>query len=212
MIFAHTYLELDERMWRGWLRDGRSVEVCWRWRWRFGAGASETGAHFCLPGLSLYFPLPGSKDQDAIDVNNTWDYGFAFDEGHLHLSWGRVNNWIPIADQPKRSACFVLPWADWRHVRHDILSEPETYPYRYTLAAGTVQAVNATIQVEEREWRWMGLWPRRVQRYIDVVFDDEVGERAGTWKGGTIGCGWDLLPGETALQALRRMERDRKFR
>ncbi len=39
-----------------------------------------------------------------------------------------------------------------------------------------------------------------------------VGERTGSWKGGTIGCGNDLLPGETMEQSLRRMERDRTFR
>jgi len=43
-------------------------------------------------------------------------------------------------------------------------------------------------------------------------FDREIGERSGSWKGGCIGCGWDMKPGETAEQTLRRMESERTFR
>lgn len=48
-------------------------------------------------------------------------------------------------------------------------------------------------------------------RAIDVQFSDEVGERTGSWKGGTIGCGYNMLPGESPLDTLRRMEAERKF-
>jgi hypothetical protein len=44
-----------------------------------------------------------------------------------------------------------------------------------------------------------------------VEFDREVGERSGTWKGGCIGCGYKMLPGETIAQAIRRMEAERVF-
>ena len=37
------------------------------------------------------------------------------------------------------------------------------------------------------------------------------GERNGSWKGGVLGCGWDMLKGETPLDTLRRMERERRF-
>jgi len=46
---------------------------------------------------------------------------------------------------------------------------------------------------------------------IDVSFSGEVGERSGSWKGGTIACGYTMLPDESAENTLRRMERDRKF-
>lgn len=54
-------------------------------------------------------------------------------------------------------------------------------------------------------------WPSWIKESINVDFDGEVGERTGSWKGGTIGCGYDLLPDETMLDALRRMERNRTF-
>lgn len=90
------------------------------------------------------------------------------------------------------------------------------YPYTYTLKDGTVQERQAIVHVEEREWRmrwfmWLA-WPRKVSRCISVKFNEEVGERTGSWKGGVMGCGYDLRPGETPLQCLRRMEKERKFR
>lgn len=50
-----------------------------------------------------------------------------------------------------------------------------------------------------------------MSRSIDVEFNAEVGERTGSWKGGCIGCGYQMNPNETPLQALRRMEAERKF-
>lgn len=96
----------------------------------------------------------------------------------------------------------------------DVLWE-QTHPYTYVLNSGEVQNRNATIKVREMEWRrrWLMWSPlfSRVIRSIDVEFDGEVGERTGSWKGGTIGCGYDMKPNETPLQTLRRMEKERKF-
>lgn len=86
----------------------------------------------------------------------------------------------------------------------------EDYPYKYVLKSGEVQERIATVQVSEREWRmkwfkWTSLF-NKVRRSIDINFNDEVGERTGSWKGGCTGCGWGLLPNETPRQALNRME------
>jgi len=90
----------------------------------------------------------------------------------------------------------------------------ETHDYQYTLKSGEVQHRKATIVPERMTWRarWFPLLPiTRTRTSIHVEFDKEVGEETGSWKGGVTGCGTDLLPNETPLQALRRMERDRKF-
>lgn len=91
----------------------------------------------------------------------------------------------------------------------------ESHPYRYTLKNGQVQERIATIKVEEREWRWHWFkWlplTKRISRSISVRFNDEVGERTGSWKGGTLGCGYDLIDPELPVQCLRRMERERIF-
>jgi hypothetical protein len=103
---------------------------------------------------------------------------------------------------------------------------------------GTIQQRFATVCVEEREWRWRWFqwlpFPRLKRKTLDVEFSyggpiyreilfekighplkhkqtGEVGERTGDWKGGTLGCGYTMEKGETPLETLRRMERERKF-
>lgn len=102
-------------------------------------------------------------------------------------------------------------WADkWKGVIHY-----ESHPYTYVLKNGEVQNRIATLRVEEREWRWHWFkWlplTKHVNKTISVDFDGEVGERSGSWKGGTVGCSYTLKKGETPLQCLRRMEKERKF-
>ena len=99
----------------------------------------------------------------------------------------------------------------------------ETYSYSYHLKSGEVQQRLATISVSEMEWRWRWFgrkgwckllnfpWPRLVRRYLDVEFEKEIGERTGSWKGGTVGCSYSLRKWETPFECLKRMERERKF-
>lgn len=62
----------------------------------------------------------------------------------------------------------------------------------------------ATTKIEEREWRKGEGWWRWVGRFadpmvcrsLDIRFSGETGGRKGSWKGGTIGTGIELLPGE----------------
>lgn len=122
-----------------------------------------------------------------------------------------------------------MPW-HWRFTAHEVLNakgewEPakraymgeidgrvtETHDYRYTMKSGDVQHRTAEIYIERRKW-WRTWYPWKLTRQcIAVDFSDEVGERTGSWKGGTLGCGYDMLPGETAYQCLRRMEAEREF-
>ncbi len=133
-------------------------------------------------------------------------YGFTFFMDGLHLHWGKCKG--------RRGDPFTviaMPWA-WRHIKHEILSEPETHPYRYVLRSGDVQVRTATINAESRTWwrPWLPFW--RVSKSINVEFNDEVGERSGSWKGGTVGCGYEMRRGESPLMTLRRMEGERRFR
>lgn len=91
----------------------------------------------------------------------------------------------------------------------------ETHPYTYVLNSGEVQNRMATIKVKEMEWRrkWLMWTPlfNKVVRTINVEFDGEVGERTGSWKGGTVGCSYELKLNETPYQCLKRMEKECKF-
>lgn len=74
------------------------------------------------------------------------------------------------------------------------------------------ELIVATCCIEEREWRkgsgwfkWLRWFSRpKVRRELDLAFSAEVGPEKGSWKGGTIGHGIDMLPGESAEGAFRR--------
>lgn len=132
-------------------------------------------------------------------------YGFQFYEDLFWILYGKSKG---TRDDPLRT--IYMPWA-WNHMKHEILSEPESHPYVYQLKSGELQHRTATIKVERRTWTRYWIPVKRVSRYIDIEFSDEVGERSGSWKGGCIGCSYDMLPEETPVQTLRRMELDRKF-
>ncbi len=177
--------------------------------------------------LSVSFSFPWRRTVPDQGQCSGPTYGFYFFEDHLVLQWGKTTG---RRGDPQK---FInMPWA-WEHVRHSYLhsngtvhhnalngeyeAPPETkeaHPYIYVLRDRTIQHRTATINGEEREWRWFKWlpWPRKVSRTINIEFDQEVGERTGSWKGGTTGCGYEWKRGETMVQALRRMERQREFR
>lgn len=79
--------------------------------------------------------------------------------------------------------------------------------------------VRARAYVEEREWhvglwKWMHRftkmfdWGRFVRRQLYVEFLEGVGPRKGSWKGGVMVCGFDILPGETTNDAVERFKNE----
>lgn len=159
----------------------------------------------CCGFLTIAFSFPCSKTVPDQGQCSGPTYGFYFFDTALVLEWGKTTG--RRGDPIKH---ITMPWA-WRHQEHLVLSDPEKHPYRYVLLNGTVQERTATIKVESRRWARPWLPWNRLDRYIDVEFSDEVGERTGSWKGGTLGCGYNMLPNESPLDCLRRMERERKF-
>ena len=92
----------------------------------------------------------------------------------------------------------------------------EKYTYRYITKDGTLQECEATIRVEEREWRWKWFkwlkYTRKTYKCIDVSFKVEIGEGKNSYKGGVTGCSYEMLPNETPFQTLKRMEQEKRFR
>ena len=74
------------------------------------------------------------------------------------------------------------------------------------------EVIKAATHIEEREWRfgegwfkWLSLFRRpKIRRSLSIEFSKEVGPRKGSWKGGTIGHGTDMMPDETPVQAFAR--------
>jgi hypothetical protein len=185
-----------------------------------------------LPFIPRREPKDSSMDRWGFSVcTDTWagvhlNFGSATKIVHMPWAWEFVRrsvlmpdgrSWVhELADYRLRRSDVPIgtPTVDWWRIG-DIERWKATLPYRYTLRSGQVQEREATIGVEEMEWRWRWFrwlpFPRMVRRSIDVSFNDEVGERSGSWKGGTIGCGYNMQRDETPEECLRRMENERKF-
>lgn len=173
---------------------------------------------------SLYIHLPYDTGRNNTAESKT--YGLMFyhpDSGFPNEFW--------VRGFPKLS--FYFPWA-YRFLKREVLMKDgwkkeekgddlwdkekwkdlidvSEHPYKYVLRSGEEQNVVATIYEKKMYWRrWFGL-DVKCHHSIEVEFSGEVGEGSGSWKGGCIGCSYEILPGETAEECLRRMERERKF-
>ena len=198
----------------------RSLRGC-RLSWSLGLCLFEEGYCLDLFGMLIALPFLDRWAYDPKDIMDQWRI-YLYDWDSIWFWWGESRYVLH------------LPW-EYRFIVHEVrkpdgswvkavnswdAGEPDgrwtaQYPYRYVLKSGEVQDRIATVTVERREWRqkwlqWTRLF-RKVRTCIEVRFNDEVGERSGTWKGGCTGCGYDIKPGETPEQTLRRMESERKF-
>jgi len=154
--------------------------------------------------LPIKTSLPEGCDMPRYGVevhNNTVWFHFG---GHYDASWGQMIK--------ERGWNWDIPFFTLEFDGREELSPKLTYPYSYKLSSGEVQKLNATCQKEQ--WKWHRKWfpfLTKTRTCIDIEFDNEVGEGSGSWKGGVIGCSYDLLPGESVEECLRRMEKERIF-
>jgi len=182
---------------------------------------------------NIYLRLPYNTGKD--NESESPEYGInTFTNGkfvtELWLVWGKKRNHIklPWALQWVRTSTLLnddtwfnevkgkrLDWNSKEYGSYDWLEEnkhKETYPYTDNYDNSIV---NATITLREREWRprwfkWTKLFAK-TYRDIDINFDKEVGKQKGSWKGGVLGCSYEMKKGETPLKCLQRMSRERKF-
>ena len=224
MIFRHTSSEPG--LWRGWLSDGQSLEVSWPCD---SVGIEMTSHGFKRHlnvsfGLAqIFVPLGLGRIEYTLGEAPRWGVSLSREFG-VTLSWAkRYRSWRWPFHRIVLEHAYKARDGTWAVVNPGRIltdgrfpgAQRETHPYRYRLRSGDVQERAATV-VHER-WTfgrnmlgWLG-WPKQVTHNIDASFDGEVGERSGSWKGGTIGCGYTMQHGEQPIDTLRRMERERKF-
>lgn len=196
--------------------------------------------HLGWPNIFLKLPFLQRWHREPHEMLESWSFSKVDDA--VHLNWGRrckilhfpwswdwVRSSIMLADGTwchetlRRRVDFPnyplassekKPWGSSHKIK-DELAWSETYPYRYVLRNGTIQERQATVKVDEMEWRWRWFkwlpFPRKIRRCIDITFNQEVGERSGSWKGGCTGCSYELYQDEMPREALARMQRERKF-
>ena len=227
MIFDHTSKE--KGLWRGWLKDGQCVEINYGGRsWEFGAvvtihdddcSSGRRLLNLCFWKLSVWLPLGLTAfPWEAMSgphwgISASRKFGLCFYWGQRRKSYDWPWNWHTLAYET------LTKDGDWRELDWDqrkTQAYSEAHPYTYTLRSGKVQNRMATITKRRHVLTWQAFkrfgWPRWIKESVDIEFDDEVGERSGSWKGGCIGCSYDLKPGESMEQCLRRMEGERVFR
>ena len=223
MISALVWRHLGLHYWGGVLRWG-PLEVSGGLGFSLSLNLFDDPPHYSLHirflWPNIFLRLPFRARREPSDTMESW--GFRIFLRDTHLNWGARTkivhhpwDWVHVLHEVQREdGSWVSPRAEYSPPYSDGRAVGEFF-YSYRLKSGEYQNRVATVYCERREWRWRWLmwaaWPRRRSQCISVNFDDEVGERTGSWKGGCLGCGYEMLPGETAEQTLRRMERDRKF-
>lgn len=177
----------------------------------------------------LFINLPihtGIQDGESA----AWGFGYHHNKIWIYIGGGGNN------EGGRKWKTFTMPW-DLTWVRTSILLNDDTWEHEYPLNHknfyedswkekqkswqydytdrydGTT--IPTTIYVEEREWRplwfmWTSLFAKK-RRSIDIHFSKEVGKEKGSWKGGVLGTGYELLPNEEPLECLKRMEKERIF-
>jgi hypothetical protein len=197
----------------------RSLEGC-RFKWSLGICLFEDGYSLDLFGFLIALPFLDRWRYDPHEIMESWRCYYM--ERSMWFCWG------------DKCKCFYMPWM-LTHIKTEVRrpdgtwvkkvasydrGEPDqreefVFSYLYPLRNGETQERTATVYVERMEWRqrWLKWCPffAKKRQSIEVEFSDEVGERSGSWKGGCIGCGYGMKPGESAEQTLRRMERERTF-
>ena len=86
--------------------------------------------------------------------------------------------------------------------------------YSYVLKSGVKQEVQAKARAERTVIRmlwWPLFWGQRTRTEFWVQFSEAIGEGVNTYKGGVLACGGTIKSGQTLMDAVREMERTRKF-
>ena len=183
----------------------------------------------------MHITFPKWMMGKSINGDNYLQYGlYTYEQESLWLWWGKRSkvlywpwSWRWIGTWYKTDNGWLLTdhWKDgelkdWSYERDWQMGKGilyEQHPYRYVTKSGELQDVTAWCHVTRREWKWrlwwwLGISPENTNICLEVDFSDDIGERKYSWKGGTVGCSYIMLQGETMEQTLRRMENERKFR
>lgn len=208
------------------------------WGWNFDISYQICGyfdnrprINFDLIFFSLVFILPfRNKWQNECDPpkwgisihgNTFWIYKGGKGNGKGGNKWWTWD--IPFVTKKWFRTSVLLKDDTWEQetpkIRKNFYEteqkqKQKSWTYDYTDSYDG-EIIPTTIYVYEREWRpkWL-IWTKLfafTRRTIEIDFSKECGKRKGSWKGGTIGCSYELLPNEEPLDCLKRMEKERKF-
>lgn len=188
--------------------------------------------HLAVPGVHAFVTIGPGRQPPVGDMAETW--GVSTFERTLRFDWGK--SWSRTFElNPFRWNSYVserlrldgewdstAPWLneggviEWYQEDHPYLvtSEPiyRTDGPHAGFSVETWQA-EATCYVHRttRRRRWLPWW-KKVEFYVDVRLDEEIGPRKGSWKGGTVGFCETMLPGDRIADVLQRASREGRGR
>lgn len=210
-----------------WKTFKRGIERC-KLRLSLGLCGFEEGYSLDLLGYLIAMPCLNRWHREPEEIMDRW--GFYYHDNAFVFCWKGKSKFYRMpwdwehVKECHLEYCYVDGGIDWipskrswelKHGEEPNKPVTWTLPWKYTLKNGTVQEGTAQVTMERREWRRRWLmwcpWFAMKRQSIDITFDREVGERAGSWKGGCIGTGYNMKTGESAPMAFERMMRERKF-
>ena len=206
-----------------------------------GDDPSDDIVEFDLLGFHFRIRLPWSHGySEQLDEDFRKAYGWEFYDhgnGHideLYMNWKFKSKFIELpwewnwysttkidANNNVYKVDYRLPWKERDRIDDEANKKIRAEggrmqsAYTYILKNGKVQNTIADYYEVIREWRpkcmmWQNLITLK-KHEIEIEFKDEIGSRAGSWKGGCVGCSYEMKKGELPIETLRRMEKERKF-
>lgn len=174
---------------------------------------------FCVHGSSLMIYYGANFDESGNSIINNklflWDLPYFSIHKHRGYILHKNRNWqaveILIArlgeirkDNPDAVDVFEFRDSDDCYVeKHDFI---------YITDSGEIQESLAKCTLEKSEWRrkWVPFY-KNIDIDLRVEFSNEIGECAGSWKGGVTGCGFKLKEGESIKNGLKRLAIEKHF-
>lgn len=167
-----------------------------------------------------------SGETYSYDERHSKEYGFCLSEGFLNIFYGPQT----MDSSTTKSKGYFLPWTQWRFVRYAQYDRSNELYYESFGSHGDYdirekcpsvdfifedydgEEITAKTRIEVREWlfgegwfKWLSIFrPKKIRRSLDLSFSSEVGKEKGSWKGGTVGHGIDMLDGELHEDAFKR--------
>lgn len=184
---------------------------CSRYQWASASSDGYWDVHrrewgFCLhEGFLQIFYGPQTNDSATT---KSWSKFLPWTQWrHVRRSWFGVDGEHLRTDFDTSSR--EVRFAQWKS-QHEFTKTMPKRTFRFLDYDG--EEIEAATHIEEREWRfgegwfkWLSLFRRpMVKRSLEIGFSKEVGPRKGSWKGGTMGHGIEMLPGERHAEAFAR--------
>ena len=213
------------KLWKDW-----KIDLTYR---KCGYFDPHPEIHISMFGLHAVFVMPWTNDKwgDECDPPT---YGVQVHDNTFWLMLGGKGNmnggskwWTwDIPFFTKIHVKHLVETKDGKMINSDLLGQKNPYisyyddervnkHYTKYIDSYDGSEIDCVYWKESREWRpkWLTWtsWFADKREYIEVDFKQEVGRRKGSWKGGVMGCSYDLLPGETPEECIRRMEKEKDF-